>query len=384
MSELSTFTTPSIFWIPDRLKEPDAWVGHIPFAFWIVDALQPQTLVELGTHSGNSYLAFCQAVQKLHLSTTCFAIDTWKGDEQAGFYEEQVFAELSQYHDERYGSFSRLVRSTFDEAVNYFSDSSIDLLHIDGLHTYEAVKHDFETWQPKLSERAVIIFHDINVREREFGVWQLWNELSQKYPNFSFLHFHGLGILGVGNNLPEPMQKLFIVAQDYDLRELIRNQFARLGSSLAEKLVSHRFNNQNTQLSQQLQQTQSQLHQTHLEWQNSQSHLDQVQRELEKSQSQLYQVHTEWQNCQSQRRQVQGELEKSQSQLYQVKENLEQSQSQLHQASLAWEQSQSQLQQAQENWEKAQAIIQAMESSKFWQVRQLWIKIKSALGLKAQ
>jgi hypothetical protein len=97
-------------------------------------------------------------------------VDTWAGDSQTGFYDDRVYSDLKTFHDARYASFSELLRMTFDEACGHFEDGTVDLLHIDGYHTYEAVWHDFETWQPKLSERAVVLFHDTNERLDDFGV----------------------------------------------------------------------------------------------------------------------------------------------------------------------------------------------------------------------
>jgi hypothetical protein len=225
------------FWAPDHLSEPGGWVGHIPFAFWIIAASRPRRLVELGTHTGNSYLAFCQAVRRLELRTACYAVDTWQGDDHSGRYGEEIFAELSAYHDRMYSSFSQLLRMTFDEGVHNFTDGSIDLLHIDGYHTYEVVKHDFETWLPKLSTRALVLMHDINVRDGNFGVFRFWDELTRKYPSFSFLHSHGLGVLGVGGQIPERAQALFEISQDETIKN-VRESFAQLGSAISLKLKS--------------------------------------------------------------------------------------------------------------------------------------------------
>ena len=205
---LQTLARPIVFQVPRRLTAPPSWTMHPPLAMWLIDILRPSVFVELGTYSGTSYCAFCQAVQQLNLPSKCYAVDTWKGDPHASTYGEEVLQELSAYHDANYASFSRLVREDFDGALSHFADGSIDLLHIDGYHTYDAVKHDFESWRPKLSNRGVVLFHDINVYERDFGVAQLWGELKGQYPSIEVLHGHGLGILLVGSDVPAGLRNL--------------------------------------------------------------------------------------------------------------------------------------------------------------------------------
>ncbi len=247
LSTVSRIVMPDGFSVPQYVVE-SAWLDHGPFVFVLMPMLRPRSFVELGAHNGYSYFAFCEAAKQLALGTRCYAVDTWKGDEHAGLYAEHVFQTVERHNETNYSAFSRLVRATFDEAVTHFNDGSIDLLHIDGRHFYEDVKHDFETWAPKLSDRAVVVFHDINVRERGFGVHQFWDELSVKYPSFAFHHGHGLGVLGFGKNLPPEMAKFLSLAQDPDVADELRRVFSRLGSGIkaqqtareqADQIYSH-------------------------------------------------------------------------------------------------------------------------------------------------
>ena len=173
-----------------------SWWQHVPIAHWLVENLQPKLIVELGTHYGVSFFSFCEAANEYSPSTFIYAIDTWKGDEHAGFYEEDIYEVVSNHQEKYHKLRSRLVRSSFDEAAEKFQNEIIDILHIDGLHTYEAVRHDFRIWLPKVKEGGTIIFHDWNVREKDFGVWKLWAEIKEmtgckciEIPNG-----HGLGI----------------------------------------------------------------------------------------------------------------------------------------------------------------------------------------------
>ena len=226
---LNPFDHPICFAVPERLVE-SAWHEHVPFAMFLVDILRPKTIVELGTHYGESYCAFCQAVKQLNLDTRCFAIDTWRGDPHASFYGPEVLADLRAHHDPKYGSFSSLIQGTFDEALPHFEDGSINLLHIDAYHVYEAVKRDFETWLPKMSSDGVILFHDTNVRERDFGVSLFWDEIKRHYRHFEFLHGHGLGVLALGKVRSRELQDLMNATGEQ--AAMIREFFFQLGNRL--------------------------------------------------------------------------------------------------------------------------------------------------------
>lgn len=181
---------------PKRICEPTGWVPHIPVAATLVYGIKPKVIVELGTHSGNSYFAFCQAVQESGLQAHCYAVDTWHGDAQAGIYDDLVYQQVLKYNESNYSNFSKLLRMTFNEAAAQFPDESIDLLHIDGLHTYEAVAEDYATWSPKVRKGGVIVFHDVCVRSGDYGVWKLWNEIKEKNTHtLTLLHSFGLGVL---------------------------------------------------------------------------------------------------------------------------------------------------------------------------------------------
>src|SRR5215212_2846221 len=88
---------------PLRNVPPSAWVEHSPFAMFLVDLLRPKLFVELGTHSGNSYCAFCQAIKSLNIDARAYAVDTWQGDPQAGYYDSEVLMDLRAHHDPLYG-----------------------------------------------------------------------------------------------------------------------------------------------------------------------------------------------------------------------------------------------------------------------------------------
>ena len=229
--------------LPSRNFQPrvygvGAWTDNLHFAYDLVARLKPRLFVELGTDRGESYFAFCQSVAENATGTRCFAIDTWQGDQQAGGYDETTFNEVSAHHAQYYRAFSKLLRCTFDDALAQFTDESIDLLHLDGLHTEEAVRHDLDRWLPKLSAGGILLMHDISVKGRDFGVWKVWEELRQQSASYPFEDGPGLGVWQKppARALPDPVASLLHGKGDF--AELARYYQSR-ARELQEKIGQH-------------------------------------------------------------------------------------------------------------------------------------------------
>lgn len=171
------------------------WNGHRKFGYDLVRNLKPGLIVELGTYWGTSFFTFCQAIKDFELTTRCVAVDTWRGDDHTGGYEDEVYTTVKSISGKYYESVNtELKRMLFQEALNDFPDNSIDLLHIDGFHSYEAAQEDFTTWLPKLATNGVILFHDI-ADSCDYGSVRFWKELTELYPSYTFQHSWGLGVL---------------------------------------------------------------------------------------------------------------------------------------------------------------------------------------------
>ena len=177
------------------------WAGHRCFAYDYVRNMKPDRIVELGSHYGCSSFAFLQAIKDCSGSTAFYAIDTWEGDGYTRYGgTEDVYQAYKHINDTLFAEVrSHMLRMRFDDALSHFEDGSIDLLHIDGSHAYEDLKHDYESWLPKLAPDGVVLLHDIgcDLFEGEpMGSHWYWEELRKSHPyTLEFPFSNGLGLL---------------------------------------------------------------------------------------------------------------------------------------------------------------------------------------------
>lgn len=259
------------------------WAGHKHFAYDLIANTKPKRAVELGTHKGTSLFSFAQSAKDNKIDVEINAVDTWEGEKHAGFYGEEVIEGVKDIKEKYYSEVNiNLLRKTFDEAVNDFKDKSIDVLHIDGLHTYEAVKHDFDTWIGKVSDNGIVLFHDIKVKEKDFGVYKLWNELKKEYKTIEFHNSFGLGILFKNDELAKNFK---IIESEMQMHYLYIHEVSRMHYINKQEVHIQESNNLIQQKEVQIQQKNNQLQQKEIQIQQKNNQLQQKIQQIKHMQS---------------------------------------------------------------------------------------------------
>lgn len=118
-----------------------------------------ETVVEIGSYIGASACCFGNACRQSGKGRV-FCVDTWNNDamSEGGRDTYQEFLEntslFSDYIVPLRGLSTKVVAQV-KSAVQH-----IDLLFIDGDHSYAGVKADWETYRDHLCEGSVVVFHD--------------------------------------------------------------------------------------------------------------------------------------------------------------------------------------------------------------------------------
>jgi len=153
-------------------------------------------LVEVGSYLGRSTAYIADRIKwRLATGLSFFAVDTWKGTPNT----PEMAAELARHNGDLFNwwqqNMSRCgvinyvtpMRMTSLEAATRFADGSVDWVHIDADHSYEAVRADILAWRPKVRgpssghHGGTLSGHDIDlpgvrkaVDELLGGRWRRW------------------------------------------------------------------------------------------------------------------------------------------------------------------------------------------------------------------
>lgn len=180
-----------------------AWTGHRQFAEWLVDYLKPAVIVDLGVDFGYSTFTFSEAAKHYSPHTRVYGVDWFKGDVHTSERNtrDHVYGLKSQHNVNNL----EIVEGDIDEVGANWANGKAKIIHIDALHTYDAVKKNYESWLPHLEEDGIMLFHDVCVPH--FTVRQFFDEIA--LPKMYFTHSAGLGIVSRDRELLDKIKELF-------------------------------------------------------------------------------------------------------------------------------------------------------------------------------
>lgn len=167
----------------------------------IIERNPPKNVMEIGTANGGTLFLLTRMAAN---NASILSVDLPGGKFGGGYpeWKEPIYRSFAKK-----GQTINLIRAnshdkeTYTKVSSYLKNKKVDFMFIDGDHTYEGVKEDFNTYKEFLADNALVMFHDIAPHPNPiYGVDKFWKEIKQEFENKEFVKDwyeggRGLGLL---------------------------------------------------------------------------------------------------------------------------------------------------------------------------------------------
>jgi predicted O-methyltransferase YrrM len=167
---------------------------------WMAKRPQPKAVLEIGTCHGGTLFCWCALASP---EATIMSLDLPGGIHGGGYpywktFLYRRFAQTKQkIHLLRGDSHDPVL---LEEVKKLLPPGGLDFLFIDGDHTLEGVRQDYEMFSPLVKSGGAIVFHDVckHFDEYDCHVDKFWNELKQGREHWEFIENPKQGQYGIG------------------------------------------------------------------------------------------------------------------------------------------------------------------------------------------
>ena len=161
--------------------------------------LKPSKIMEIGTANGGTLFAHCKLASE---NATIISVDLPGGKFGGGYPAWKIsiyneFAKSNQHlHLIRGSSYDQ---ETFEKVKKILGTDLLDYILIDGDHTYDGVKKDFDMYSPLVKKGGSIVFHDIALHNGSTCQVDLfWKDIKSNYEHYEFIQDKDHGKFGIG------------------------------------------------------------------------------------------------------------------------------------------------------------------------------------------